>query len=191
MEKLELKHIAPYLPYELQFKDPETVVPGVMVAIVAGMPGLLFYEEKDEIEYFDLYAVKPLLVPLSELSLEKFANIIQQMTGWKEIIYAKVGYYWAVCEKVNEDDDEPLNDDRIEYINRVEECDYDNVISMRAFRPNQVIDLDLAYGTSDEMRYFMPYKVTLAWYSFLYKNHYDLHGLIDAGLALNKLEYIK
>lgn len=70
--KLELRHIAPYLPYELEFKDPETVIPGVMVAICAEMPGLLFYEDKDTIEYFDLSKIKPLLIPLSELTKDDF-----------------------------------------------------------------------------------------------------------------------
>lgn len=68
MKKLELRHIAPYLPYELQFKDPETIAPGVMVSIVTGMVGLLLYENTDNIEYYELSDIKPLLIPLSELN---------------------------------------------------------------------------------------------------------------------------
>jgi len=120
MKKLELKHIAPYLPYDLEFKDPETVVPGVMIAICAEMPGLLFYQNKDTIEYFNLNKIKPLLLPLSEL---------------------------------NNNPDHVLGLGKIEW----------NV-------------------PTDSAAY------TLTQYEYLFSNHFDVFHLIDADLALNKLE---
>lgn len=73
MEKLSLEQLASYLPYELQVKANDTVTPGVLVSICSGMAGLLLYEEKDEIEYYDLSEIKPLLIPLSEC--EKHLNV--------------------------------------------------------------------------------------------------------------------
>lgn len=68
--KIELKHYTSYLPYELQVKDPETLAPGVMVSICTGMIGLLLYEDKDNIEYYEPHQVKPILRPMSDLHKE-------------------------------------------------------------------------------------------------------------------------
>lgn len=143
MDKLELRHIAPYLPYELEFKDPETVTPGVMVAIVAGMPGLLFYENKDEIYYFDLGRIKPLLLPLSELRSEKYINIFFEKDGFM--------------------------DEVTETNNQLQDCN--NFINQFKITDND---------------YCHPYN----FFSLLFQHHFDVFGLINAGLALNKLDHI-
>lgn len=145
MEKLEPKHIYPYGPYDLQFKDPETVAPGVMVAIVAGMPGLLFYEEKDEIEYFDLSRVKPLLIPLSAL------------------------------------------------MNNPEETGLANQFTSALLQLGVILTEDFLFKNlivrlkELEVMNRMYYHV----FQSLVEKHYDVFFLIDAGLALNKLDYIK
>jgi hypothetical protein len=130
--KLELKHIVPYLPYELEFNDPETVVLGVMVAIVTGMPGLIFYEDKDTIEYYDLSAIKPLLIPMSELTKEElraqgFHSHIDFLTHEKRSPIGEMG----------------------------------------------------EYGWKDGA----PWEMV----TYLFSKHFDVFGLIDAGLAINKL----
>lgn len=189
---LELKHIAPYLPYDLEFKDPETVVPGVMVAIVAGMPGLLFYEDGDNIEYFDLSAVKPLLRPISDLSLAIFDKMCQDAFGWDESYATTINGYYAVCRKEKDDDDElDAQSDWVDsdYIIAAEEADHDNVISIRKINPKAVFQFDIAWGCSDEMRYFADFNTVEALRQQLFKQHFDVYGLIDAGLALNKLDY--
>jgi hypothetical protein len=103
-----------------------------MVAIVAGMPGLIFYEDKDDINYFDLHRIKPLLVPLSEL---KNTNAYEDIS--------------KACEQ-----------------RMVEEYYH--------------LRLEKNYSPLG-----MPYWV----FTILVEYHFDVFGLIDAGLALNKLEY--
>lgn len=164
MKKLELNHIAPYLPYDLQFKDHETVAPGVMVAIVAGMPGLLFYEDKDEIEYFDLYAVKPLLIPLTQIGQANWFAILMQ--GLHQTVPPIVNMMPTMVPVIE------LHDD---------------------------IGVELCYpGTHYSFSYDFKNKQfegrgirfnQLAVIEELYKHHADIHGLIDAGLGLNKLDY--
>ena len=141
--KLELKHISPYIPYDLEFKDPETVVPGVMVAICAGMPGLLFYENKDEIEYFDLSRVKPLLIPLSELPKQAKSTVV----GIRNIDQINSKSWYLIKHKGGET------------------CFYD--------LPEE-----------------MPIEDVYDTYEQLFAAHYDVFGLIEKGLALNKLDHI-
>lgn len=64
-DKLLITDILGYLPYSLELKANDTVAPGVMVSILSGMPGLLLYEDKDTVHYYELSAVKPLLLPLT------------------------------------------------------------------------------------------------------------------------------
>lgn len=141
MNKLEIKHIAAYLPYELEVKANDTVAPGVMVSIVAGMPGLLLYDDKDNIEYYELSAIKPLLIPLSELkNLDNYTLIqfIKKQTGLQ--------------------------------------IDY---------------ELDIEVDVNKQQSIWMPIPKVIEVYNILLQHHYDVFGLIDAGLALNKLDYIK
>lgn len=69
-EKLTIEQYAPYLPSELQVKDPLTIGPGVMVSICTGMIGLLLYEDTDNIEYYEPCELKPILKSLNDLTTE-------------------------------------------------------------------------------------------------------------------------
>jgi len=164
MQTIQLNQIAHYLPYDLEFKDPETVCPGTMVAIVAGMPGLIFYEDKDDINYFDLHRIKPLLIPLSQLTKAQWFSILMQ------------GLHQTTPPMLN---------------------------MMPQFIPSIEFHDDLAVemiytGTGHTFSYSYKEKQfeshglrfnNLAVIEELYKIHADVDFLIDAGLALNKLDH--
>lgn len=144
--ELTLQDLAPYLPYELEFKDPETIAPGVMVAIVAGMPGLLFYEDEDEIHYFDLCAIKPLLYPLS--AMNSIIPEIDNRYAPIEILRSRFNYP-----------------------------------SLMAFKYNSVYkDVEGDFGGTSQA-------IGHSVFRQLYEWNFDMSGLLDAGLALNKLNH--
>ena len=72
MEKLELKHLAPYLPYELKGKD-----------IQEGFDGIREMNIKT-IDYF-LHNVKPILRPLSDLTNGKYYKCLEVLYSEEKI----------------------------------------------------------------------------------------------------------
>lgn len=165
MEKLELKHILPYLPYELEVKGNDTVAPGVMVSIVSGMPGLLLYEDKDNIEYYELSAIKPLLIPLSGLTQQQWHNVFN--AGLLNANPALPEEFLKAKRSV-------------EYHHEAIELCYDHSGNSISY------SFDEFMFTSNGIRFNQ-----IAAYQKLYEHHADIHHLIDAGFALNKLDYIK
>jgi hypothetical protein len=73
MIKLELKHIAPYLPYELGlFKNnvKEELILSSLSAERMTVGVIRFYEKGAEFEKYTFDSVKPILRPLSDLTKE-------------------------------------------------------------------------------------------------------------------------
>lgn len=126
MEKLKLKHLAPYLPYKLKGNyEVSEVVPSAKFE--------LRNKElrTDNVDFFLNYA-KPILRPLSDLTKEIEVN------GEK---FVPIEYF--------------LGDDG------------DNILN--AFNHNK---------NSDVIEYVLVLKL-LEW-------HFDIYGLIEKGLAINK-----
>ena len=71
MKKLELKHLAPYLPCELKVLRPD----GRTVLGVYGLQGnLIVHRENNELTYSGFTGSKPILRPLSDLTKEIEVN---------------------------------------------------------------------------------------------------------------------
>jgi hypothetical protein len=113
-----------------------------MVSITAGMPGLLFYEDRDNIEYYDLPRIKPILRPLSELD-----KIIPEIDEFDTPLY-------LIKSKFN----------------------YPNL----KFEYNSIYkDTEVSVGNTDQAFGYSVFQQLFEW-------HFDVFGLIPAGLALNK-----
>lgn len=69
--------------------------------------------------------------------------------------------------------------DDIDRINYAEECDYNNVISICKSTKS------LAYGTGDEMRFFVEPYVYSEFFNTLRKMGFDCDGLIESKLAID------
>jgi hypothetical protein len=171
--KLTIEHLAPYLPYGLEM-------------VTNGDKNQQIWILGHENIKHALTWWKPLLIPLSELTLETFAKMVKSIYGWNSIVALETSGYFAVCEYIT-DEDSNNTETQEEYLLEREESDYESVISIRKPNPKSVFNFDIAYGTSDEMRYFMDYKTTMLFYNQLFANHFDFWNLIEKGLAINKL----
>lgn len=151
--KLEIKHLAPYLPYELKcfyklsnieelesFVDPKNLP-------YKGYIGELSLESMASIHIFE--EVKPILKPLSSLPSHEIVEWI--------------------------DDLDPIILEGYNYVNN------GNEISV--YTPTR--------------KFFIAWENQLVpkCYTFIYQklieNHYDIYGLIDAGLAVDYYEVMK
>lgn len=138
--------------------------------------------------------VKLILRPLSSLTQNEFIEIAAEIlkVNRNELIFATVNSLWAVCEKgcdynpedgLSESEYNPLaaKPDYIrDYIIAAEEADFDNVLSY-CTKSNS-----LAYGTSDEMRYWVEPEISAEWNRLLIKRGFDVFGLIKNKLAIKK-----
>jgi hypothetical protein len=189
MEKLTFEHLAPYLPYKLNIVF-DNKIKGELYGI--GLQDLVFdltvIELNDEnqpiYKKWCLLDTKPILRPLSDLDLSIFTTMVRNVTGWKNVVSVITNKYFAVCEYESDEDSNGL-DTQEQYLLYSEESDTENVISIREPKPNSVFDFNVAYGTSDEMRYFMNYKTIMMYYNQLFKYHFDVFGLIEKGLAID------
>lgn len=135
---------------------------------------------------------KLILRPLSSLTQNEFIEIAAEILRVNKLTFAVINSLWAVCE-INEDYDssyfefasehrhiiEPPDYTR-DYIIEAEEADFDNVLS---YCPKSY---SLAYGTSDEIRYWVEPEVSAEWNRLLIKRGFDVFGLIKNKLAIEK-----
>lgn len=117
-QQLELKHLAPYLPYGVHiayemFGNKYQTQPITTVHIWG-----------NKINNIDINQIKPLLIPISEITSEEFESFGYKNTGW---------YVKGIIKN-----------------------------------------------------HLLGYK----HFEYLISKHYDVFGLIDAGLALNKMDFI-
>lgn len=167
---LQLKYLAPYLPYDILCKAHDTIIPMPMTSIVCGgMVGLIGTE--DNIEFYEPYKVKPLLLPLSEI--QKFMPEILKTLSKLDL---------SDCTFEENEYDEDINQ---WWCNAF---DGDRVISCLTFDGNAFY-IQYWHGTADDG--FDLYKPQYEALQQLAKYHLDYQFLIDAGLALNKNDYIK
>ena len=169
--KLELRHLAAYLPYKLKILRPDNET----VLQLTGLNGnlLIFLEDYTE-KYGHIRKNKPILRPLSDLTkkieingkefiplgkilTENFSNVININFGC-----SNYGYY-AQGEKIA-----PKSIIRISY------SDIDGFILSKM--PNDHVkpsDYFRKTGNQDWM------------FEKLFEWHFDVFGLIDAGLAID------
>jgi len=141
MEKLELKHLAPYLPYGLKFRTSKhqykygeyaTILMNGLSISEDGSSHIEFIVDNELIFSNNLNTVKPILRPLSDLTNDHIEDL----------------YFKFERSETN------------------------------------------ASSWESELRMLRKYKGTnyslpLSWWNYLYEMHYDIHGLIDKGLAID------
>ena len=155
--KLELKHIAPYLPYDLQVKCYDIVwsVEGLRDGVVMS----LFLIDKYTLTSAYLSDVKPILKPISSMTKEEAyelgilliseADMEDKEIGIGEMTLMGVAYP-TIVYKDKEDEE------------------YSVTIQ---FSSIGISGIDL-----------IPYEA----YEWLFKNNFDVFGLINRGLAVIK-----
>ncbi len=133
--------------------------------------------------------IKPILKPKHKFTIEDFADICKVIFGTDKVIYAVVGGYYAVTTIDEKDDDEEnslgenLSERTKQIIINAEEIDHENVLSITEPKENHC-QLDLANGTSDELRYFVGIDVQAVFTIELCKKGYDIFDLIKSGEAI-------
>ena len=158
MEKLELKHLAPYLPYGLKvrYNNKEYLVHAIEVK------GRLMLEtEPMYVVFMNIKYVKPILRPLYSMT-EKEAY---------EFGVLLIGEADMEDKEVKIGDTAVMGDvyPTIMYEDKEDE-DYSVMIQFGSM------------GISMCGLYVTPHEA----YEWLFKNHFDVFGLIDEGLAIDK-----
>lgn len=169
MEKLKLKHLAPYLPYGLSFAYKMLGSKPFAIAVMKELNA-----EQVNKQYFVEHEVLPLLLPLSEVTKHQWESVF--MAGIDDVVLDVIkSYYLAdvhVKEKV------------IRY--------YDTAKGIHLKMPVDTLfvinlnPLQFESGQNHNYRFYM-----LRAIDMMNKLHIDYMHLIDKGLALNKLDYEK
>jgi hypothetical protein len=125
------------------------------------------------------------LRPLSSITEDDFYSFFNNRESENEVmIKATVNNLWCVGfydkEEYQQLINEELSIEPKELLYDLEESDFDNVIGVGKKGSN------LAYGCSEEMRYFVELPLMAAWINHLRKRGIDCDGLITAGLAIDK-----
>ena len=181
-ETLQLEHLCGYLPYglKMQIDWPNGNISTGLLKSIGLHPGIggedlltIFVEiEKDNSRQFIFrknqkkYMVKPLVIPLSELTREQ----------WMEIFQAGIDNLKVPVPK------HLLGDLHLELTDMAAELFTDFC--------NQVNDSISFYFVEKQFSTDLRFN-QLAAFNKIYELHGDLHGLLEKGLALNKLTYEK
>lgn len=164
--KLELKHLAAYLPYrinplQLQYEGGIHTLDGL-----SGAWNVDLRQAMRVIENVHVETVKPLLIPLTELRNDQtvISELIAMASGSNTI-----GGLTPV---------EGLNDTAVLF-----ECTrYENPLLF--YYSNNSFHL---YINNEGVRLNIVNQLEL--YGKLFQHHFDVFNLIESGLALNKLDY--
>ena len=157
--KLELKHLAPYLPYGLKLYHVECYEITIMNAIEDSL------KSNGIQDVIDIEDLKPILRPLSDLT--------------KEIeIFVEI---FSLCYGINYTKNEIHNvfDSRIANKNYYLLTELNRQISISYDGDKQV------FRTFDKSEKSIQMKTQLGLFNILFKNHFDVFGLIKKGLAID------
>ena len=161
-EKLELRHLAPYLPHRLDMINEKSGRVVTMDALqkLEGDNDLAIGAGNGKWYGLDIWPFKPLLIPLSELTDEQWIKIF------------KVGCLNAVP---------PITNNYLEGCT-IEHHDMGREVVLKGRRSISYYWPEVSFAS--DIRFNQ-----LAAFNKLYELHADLHGLIDSGLATNKLNH--
>ncbi len=158
--KLELKNIAPYLPYALEAINTKEGDIAVVIKSVGLTTGLLNSSDyRWGVLFFTVEDIKPLLRPLSSMSVREAEEFGSVLLGEADMEDKKVGVgsielfgdkYPAIMYQDKEDEE------------------YSVMVTFG----------EAGIGGVREIPY--------AAYDWLFKNHFDIFGLIRKGLAVEK-----
>lgn len=160
MEKLELKHIAPYLPYGLKWKFDGEDFTHDIVGLDITNRGVKLVSPYNDYGDCEISSGKPLLLPMSSLYKE-----IDGKVGIVDLAKISADFKWKLgrfyCDG--------------EYID-VAECRYGVFLYNKS---NRVFELCNIYGLCG----VAPNQLDL--FTYLFQHHYDVFSLIDKGLAID------
>ncbi|WP_101690732.1 hypothetical protein [Dysgonomonas massiliensis] len=162
--KLELKHIAPYLPYGLKVQATGMSDTHICTVVEVGIEFGLYIraKQKDNKHWCcsNYWEMKPILRPMSDL--------YKEINGEVAIVeLAKIA-----CKSVGITCD-------ISHINK-----YDGTVflnSLTEFSYNKGGNFFLYDGESETHYLINQFEL----FDYLFANHYDIYGLIDQNLAIN------
>lgn len=188
MEKLELKHISPYLPYGLKFEYKNEI--HKMVGLNGDYhPTVEIRIDDDCARYASIKIVdiKPFLHPLSDLYKEidgkvGIVELAKMLGDFKELLSVSV-------------EDDAVNDEgnpspyyECKYVSDID----DDIHSTLVFCPDTVsferliiynVHLTRPVSASDLQN--IPIRCYNQFYEYLFQHHYDVFGLIDKGLVID------
>lgn len=166
MEKLQLKHIGPYLPYGLQVQIIETGNNRKLISVNANESVVLAAADLNPFSFprcKPVTGIKPILRPLSDL--------------YKEID-GKVGIVELAKISFDMGDNNPLVTEGA----GVYDCRFDDKI----FLFNSVGLYFSAYRSTDNIYWsHIACPNQLEMFTYLFQHHYDVFSLIDKGLAID------
>lgn len=175
------KKIQDYLPYYIG-QQVQTVTGTFTLLGVLGEYASIVNKQYGAKEYL-CKILAPLLRPLTDLKDEDFYSFFQPDPEKYILIKARINQMWCATlyEKKEYDEriEEELPVDSQTLIYDMEEADYVNVWSCDIYG-------NLAYGTGEEMRFFVEVPALSSWINHLRKRGIDCDGLIDAKLAIDK-----
>lgn len=163
--KIEIKHFAAYLPYNLYIQSPKhwknygqcenVLMIGLDIDNVDSVQVL--YD--DNLEFFKHEEIKPILKNIKSIVSEHLKNDI--ISKWYEESYVNI------YDEITVDIDK--------HSITIQVIEDDTIICC------DLIYLNIANGNNPKMNNFLPYWLTQK----LIENHYDIYGLIDSGLAVD------
>ena len=165
--KLELKHIAPYLPYGLTVKN-ENGYNCKISNIIVEYSDLVCINEYGEDDTLHISDIKPILRPLTSIKWEEARELLSIVVD-DDVIGCIDIEASALENKVKIISCTPYGEDKIVIDN------YDS-------------DIKAYYECYNGQIYSYP--VTYQAFQYLLKNHFDIFGLIEAGLAIEKTEQL-
>jgi len=195
--KLELKHIAGYLPYGLKVYDEESgdieLLTGLNTfSIVNNKPTLNFdpkYINASSFFYIEQY--KPILRPMSDLikPLEDGKIPIVELAKILGDFESIIGI--NVDESQTDINGNPAPYYEVKYVSNIDE--HGDVHATLVFCPDTcsfermiIYNANLTKSVSANDFRGCPIRCYNQFYEFLYSHHFDIHGLIDKGLASEK-----
>ena len=186
MKTLKIEHLAPYLPYGVKVKvNTELNNKPYNIMTLCDKTGLSNLGISDFMD--DVRCFKPILRPLSDITHEKMVEVLADTFGWGEKIVFKLydDEIWVTSKGGDYHFDpeihETESDYEYDYLDLQDEADGESVITCHIpFTMSQ----NLSWGTGD-FQYFVCAKHYLRFTQELCKRHYDIFGLIAAGLAID------
>ena len=161
--KLELKHIAPYLPYGLIVKhnDEDTLLTDLHVS---GIINPVKYEAGIT-SVIDVDEVKPILRPIRSITEDEAFEFLKRVMPESKRDLEKGSYTFK-------------NDEGIMCFNNKDYrlCDYSLIVD------NDSMGVECEYKTGGYSCYYP----NISGYEWLFKHHFDVFGLIKKGLAVDK-----
>jgi hypothetical protein len=159
--KLEIKHLSAYLPYELKFEQ---------------MGGKNYTLMPSNISCFDYQFGKPLLRPLSQLTQEIEHNE-EKFVPMIEIVKMIEPYYVEIDESTSDFNviNKCIGKDRVYQLRYKNNYNNQGEISMLNFHENEK-----CLWHSDRI-------IPIKCHDKLFEWHFDIFGLIENNLAIEKL----